>query len=116
MEEIRKQLQSLKEHWPEPEDQTMLNAWEKTANRALVVSNAKSNDGIKIILEGYHKELVECEKALLDPVLFKNSDGLFVGRLLHARIGWCKRFIKIFDTAEKQVEGVKRNITRSFEK
>lgn len=115
MDEIRKNLGILRERWPDTEDQAMFTDWEKAANKAMVVANAKSHDGIKIILKAYTAEIAECEKALrTNPALFKNEEGMELGRLLHTRIDWCKRFLKLFEKAEISVKGIKNNIDKSL--
>lgn len=116
MDDINSKIDELRKRYPDQEDQQMLSGWERQAKEAMLVSNLQQNDGVKLILENYYKELDTLNKILLsDESLFKDAAGVQLGLVIHARKRWCLRFISLFKTADMQKNSMVSRIDNSLE-
>lgn len=116
MEQISNAIKALREKYPDEDSQGLASGWEKEAKRALLVANLKDHDGVKIIIDGMTREAQELEETLrTDKNLFKDAEGIFLGRLIHARREWCLDFIHLFDQAEKRVAGIEKKIGEALQ-
>ncbi len=111
MEKILEKLDALRKKFPEPEDQSSLNEWERSAKAAFITTNLQNNDAIKIIIAQYRKELLDLNKILVtDSALFKDEAGRQLGSLIHERKNWCANFLKIFSSSQALVDGMEKHL------
>lgn len=105
--DIFNKIDELRKKYPDEESMVIVSDWEKRVKVASLTSNLKNNDAFKILIDRYEDEIIKIKKELYsNPKLFENEEGIILGRLLYARMKWCKEFLDIFNIAEKQVEGV----------
>lgn len=116
MDDLFTKLDTLRKAYPSSEDQEKLSILEQSTKIAIITANLQNNPGIAGIIGQYQKELTQINKELTDnEALFSDSKGPELGRLLHARKKWCKKFLAIFDRAEQQVEIKKGIINKEIE-
>lgn len=111
MDEISQKLNALRKKYPEQEDQTLLNEWEKSAKVAVMTAKLVENDAVKLILEKYKIELADLNHILANnPSLFKDEDGRLLGQVIHAKKDFYIKFLKIFSSAQVQVDAMNANL------
>lgn len=111
MDDLAQKLEALRKKYPDQESNDLLSSYEKSAKQAILTSNLKNHDGIKILLKGYEDEIARIDKELSNNhLLFKDQEGNTLGRLLHERKNWCKKFINIFRNAELIKQGVENHV------
>lgn len=105
MDEINSKIDILRKRYPDEVSQSTLSDMEKAAKLAVMTSNLSENDVIKQIMGMYESEVSKLNKELTtNENLFKDDEGRELGKLIHARKNWCKKFLDIFTQAKSTVE------------
>ena len=111
MEPIITKLDALRQKYPDPEDQTLLNDWERTMKTALITANLQQHDAVKLIIAQYQKDLLTLNNILVsNPALFKDEEGRYLGLLIHEKKNWYIKFLKMFSSAQPLFDSINRNI------
>ena len=102
MPETIQKIQELRSIYIDENDQNVLIEFEKKVKRALLTLNLKENDGIKMILEKYEKDIANINTLLLKDENMKENER----QLLFLKRKWCEDFINLFKIAESTIEHV----------
>ena len=101
--DILQQIEALKEKYNDPIDAPQLLAWEKEAQRLLLVDGVAGSDAVKFLIDEFVNEIASIDRVLL------NSDSIAMSDVLRDRMidrkNVCKRVISYFD-----VEEAKKNL------
>ena len=84
--------------------------WERTVKKATVRTNAMKNDGIKMIIERYLKELSDINTQLLGNRKLTDDDRKY----LFVRKDFCLRFLKLFQVAKAKLASVEKTVEESL--
>lgn len=111
-----KQLEQLRDKYPGEDNQTRFSGWEKSLKKSSLFTNLRQHAAFKIICDGYYEELLKINKELqTNSALFKDPEGMILGRLLHERKRFIQEFFKPFETAKVVEASVKDNITNNLQ-
>ncbi len=109
--DIWDKLKKLRDKYPDEESTEMLRDYDKRIKKSILVGNLLDHDGFKILLGRYSGEVESINKELTtNSALFKDAEGMTLGRLLHERKKWCLDFLKIFDAARQGLAGMEEFI------
>lgn len=110
MEEINEAIAGLRET-SEGDDLAFLNELSKNAKIHALFLNLKEHPAVKIVFVKYQKDIAKCKETLAtDATLFDTEEGKLKGLKLHARIDFCKVFLKFFTDAQTGFDVIKHKV------
>lgn len=115
MDATEKKFDALRKGFQTEEDQIRISKWEKDLRVHTLTSNLKENDAFKMLIARYQAERERLRATLSkDDKLFKDADGLLLGRMIHARISFINEFLKVFDVAEAAAKTLMSTIDKAL--
>lgn len=114
MQEYASKIQELKKKYPDDETSAMVEGWEKSLKRSTLFLDLQNHAAFKIIFDGYVAELRKIDKAIADPVLFRDEAGRVLGIQLHERRQFILAFLRPFRDATITVGYISNELEKSL--